>query len=135
MFGLTTEIKEKEAAGLLFLCKKNHYTIDYYKYLQYSKNINKSPAPGRYGSKEKIMENIVNVTVDLSKLTEKHLEQLVYIVDDYDPGFDESLTQEIKERLKDGRIVHNTKGIPSDWDIAVGSAKDELEFEEDDEEE
>ena len=81
------------------------------------------------------MENIVNVTVDLNKLSEKQLEQLMYIVDDYEPAFEEALEEEIKERLKDGRIVHNTKGIPSDWDIAVGAAKDELEFEEDDEDE
>ena len=77
------------------------------------------------------MENIVNVTVDLSKLTEKQLEQLVYIVDDYDPGFEESLTQEIKERLKDGRIVHNTDGISTEQDNIVGLAKEELEDEED----
>ena len=77
------------------------------------------------------MENIVNVTVNLSKLTEKQLEQLVYIVDDYDPGFEESLTQEIKKRLKDGRIVHNTDGISTEWDNIVGFAKEELEDEED----
>ena len=76
------------------------------------------------------MENEVTVTVDLSKLTEKQLEQLMYIVDDYEPGFYDALEEEIKERLKDGRIVHNTKGIPFDWDIAVGNAKDELELEE-----
>ena len=76
------------------------------------------------------MENEVTVTVDLSKLTEKQLEQLMYIVGDYEPGFYDALEEEIKERLKDGRIVHKTKGIPSDWDIAVGNAKDELEFEE-----
>ena len=76
------------------------------------------------------MENEVTVTVDLSKLTEKQLEQLMYIVDDYEPGFYDALEEEIKERLKDGRIVHNTKEIPSDWDIAVGNAKDELELEE-----
>ena len=76
------------------------------------------------------MENEVTVTVDLSKLTEKQLEQLMYIVDDYEPGFYDALEEEIKERLKDGRIVHNTKGIPSDWDIVVGNAKDELELEE-----
>lgn len=76
------------------------------------------------------MENEVTVTVDLSKLTEKQLEQLMYIVDDYEPGFYDALEEEIKERLKDGRIVHNIKGIPSDWDIAVGNAKDELELEE-----
>ena len=76
------------------------------------------------------MENEVTVTVDLSKLTEKQLEQLMYIVDDYEPGFYDALEEEIKERLKDGRIVHNTKVIPSDWDIAVGNAKDELELEE-----
>lgn len=76
------------------------------------------------------MENEVIVTVDLSKLTEKQLEQLMYIVGDYEPGFYDALEEEIKERLKDGRIVHNTKGIPSDWDIAVGNAKDELELEE-----
>ena len=57
------------------------------------------------------MENEVTVTVDLSKLTEKQLEQLMYIVDDYEPGFYDALEEEIKERRKDGRIVHNTKGI------------------------
>lgn len=74
------------------------------------------------------MENIVNVTVDLSKLTEKQLEQLMYIVGDYEPGFYDALEEEIKERLKDGRIVHNTKGIPSGWNIVVEAAKVELEF-------
>ena len=38
-----------------FFCKKNHLTIDNYKYLQYITNINKSPVSGRYGSKEVIM--------------------------------------------------------------------------------
>ena len=71
------------------------------------------------------MENIVNVTVDLSKLTEKQLEQLMYIVGDYEPGFYEALNQEIIERLKDGRIKYTPKQIPSDWDITVSCAKEE----------
>ena len=50
------------------------------------------------------MENEVAVTVDESKLTEKQLEQLMYIVVDYEPVFYEALNQEIIERLKDGRI-------------------------------
>ena len=73
------------------------------------------------------MENIVNVTVDLSKLTEKQLEQRMYIVGDYEPGFYEALNQEIIERLKDGRIKYTTKQIPSDWDITVSCAKEEID--------
>ena len=65
------------------------------------------------------MENEVTVTVNLSKLTEKQLE--------HEPGFYEALNQEIIERLKDVRIKYTPKQIPSDLDITVSCAKEEID--------
>ena len=66
------------------------------------------------------------VMVELEELSEKELEMLFNLVSGSESigkqnvDFIIKFGYEIKNRLADGRIVHNAKGIPSAWDIFVG---------------
>lgn len=58
--------------------------------------------------------------IDLAKLSNDQLCQLFYMTID-ENALDE-IGHEVALRLSDNRMIHNTKGIPSDWDIFVGEA-------------